>query len=153
MERLDFHSKLAAGADQVWSTLVRMSGIEQEMRPLLRMTSPSTIDDLREISLTDGRPLFTSTLLAFGVVPIGRTKLRLCEILENASDGHYRFVENSEMTGMQSWRHVREVRRAPRGCLISDWLAFEPIAAPGVVKLAVGWFFRHRHHRLKEMFG
>ncbi|QYJ08186.1 hypothetical protein [Qipengyuania flava] len=130
-----------------------MNGIADEMRPLVRMTAPDGVNDLRETFQPDGRPMFTSRFLALGKVPLGKTRLCFSELSEDLPSGRFGFVENSQMTGMRSWKHEREVSGDADTSTVTDRLAFDPLFAPGVAELAVARFFRHRHSRLKEMFG
>ena len=153
MRHLEFRTELRSDAQAVWNTVITMTGIADEMRPLVRMTAPEGVNDLRETFNSDGRPMFTSRFLAFGKVPVGETRLCFSELSEDPSARQFGFVENSQMTGMRSWRHERLVVGNKAGSEVTDRLSFEPLFAPGIAKLAVARFFRHRHNRLKEMFG
>lgn len=153
MKRLEFRTELRSDAQTVWNTVITMNGIAEEMRPLVRMTAPEGVNDLRDTFNPDGSPMFTSRFLAFGKVPVGQTRLCFSELSEEHTARRFGFVENSQMTGMRSWRHERVVAANEAGSEVTDRLAFEPLFAPGVAKLAVARFFRHRHSRLKEMFG
>jgi hypothetical protein len=130
---------------------VTPEGINDELRPVLRMTMPkglgdATIDDV-EVGVTLGR----SWILLGGVLPVDYDDLRLVEL----EPGH-RFRERSRTATFAVWGHERIVEPAGEGaCTLTDRLTweFKPLMArlPGSQRLAtavVGFLFRHRHRRL-----
>ena len=144
-------SRLPAPAPAVWERAITEEGINDELRPWLRMTMPAalrgkTIDDVEV-----GEPLGRSWILLGGVLPVDYDDLCLVEL-----EPGRRFRERSTMLSMRVWQHERVVEPLDDGgCEITDRLAFElrrPARwAPGSHRLAraiVGSLFRHRHRRL-----
>lgn len=153
---LTFTSRLSRTADDVWAHATSMRGVNQELAPWLRMTYPKGFDDLAAIALRaggapPGAPLFTSWILAFGIVPAERWRLRIV-----ALGPERRFVEESRVLTLALWRHERAV--TPEGehaCTLRDTLTFSPrvaLALPLATKL-VRALFRHRHAFLTRRFG
>lgn len=149
-------TRLAARADDVWARAVTPEGINDELRPLVRMTMPRslrgrTIDDL-PVGETVGR----SWILLAGLLPVDYDDLRLVEL-----EPGRRFVERSATASLRVWTHERTVEPAGDGeCQISDRLGWEPRAplarVPGserVIAAIVGALFRHRHRRLRRRWG
>lgn len=150
MIRLQFESGLQAPASAVWSAASRMSGVNAELMPLMRMSCPA---EYRERSLLDAplnTPLFACWLLLFGWLPIDRHRL----MLERAFPGEG-FDERSSSWSNRVWIHRRRVTDLGSGSRIVDELEFEPrlplMGAP--LKAFVTLLFRHRHRRLKRRFG
>jgi hypothetical protein len=155
-------TRLPAPAEAVWDRAVTPAGINDELRPVLRMTMPrgfgdATIDDV-ETGVTLGR----SWILLGGIVPVDYDDLRLEEIEVPGTGGtRYRFQERSRTATFAVWGHERIVEPAGDGaCEVTDRLTWEfkpPMARlPGSQRLAtavVGFLFRHRHRRLRQYWG
>lgn len=144
--RLTYTSCLAADPTTVWSTVACMSGVNDELRPFVRMTGPPERDRLERL---DG---FRSWLLLVGIVPIDRHRFGFDEIV----DGE-RFVERSSSVVNRSWQHRREVTSGdmPGTTVLTDELVVEPrlgFLTP-LSRLGVDAVFRHRHRRLGRRFG
>ena len=147
-------SDLAARPEAVWARVTTPAGINDELRPVLRMTIPK---GLRGTTLDDvpvGRPLGRSWILLFGIVPVDYDDICLEEV------GERRFLERSAMFSMQTWVHDRRVAELGNGARLSDRIEFtlrRPLALiPGSRRLAswvIGLIFRHRHRRLVRWFG
>jgi ligand-binding SRPBCC domain-containing protein len=143
-------SRLPAPAGEVWARAVSEEGINDELRPLLRMTFPrhlrgKTIDEVEV-----GVPLGRSWILLGGLVPVDFDDLRLVEL-----EPGRRFLERSRTLAFSVWEHERLVEPGGGGCRVTDRLGFElrPGLAwiPGLARLAravVAALFRHRHRRL-----
>jgi len=143
-------SDLADSPEQVWAHATSMAGINDELRPWLRMTAPAGLTDLASEPVL-GRPWFHSWLLAFGVVPCERMHLCLVELdLEGR-----RLVEQSQMVWMRSWRHERAVEALEGGCRITDRVTPVPRipGLGGVARAGVRALFQHRHRVLRARFG
>ena len=146
---------IPAPAEEVWRRVVTPEGINDELRPWMRMTIPSrlrgkTIDDVEP-----GERLGRSWLLLFGVLPFDYDDLGLAELGPG-----FRFLERSTMLSMRRWEHERTV--VPTGddaCEVTDRIAVElrrPLAlVPGSARLVRGMLarmFAHRHRRLARHF-
>ncbi len=144
---------IAAPADQVWARVTSIEGVNDELRPWMRMTVPrglrgATLDDL-PLGQRAGR----SWILLFGVVPFDCDDLMLVEREPT------RFLERSSMLSMRVWEHERSVRPlGERGCEVTDRMAFElrrPLALLGLarpVRAMIARLVAHRHRRLGRYF-
>jgi hypothetical protein len=147
-------SCLAAEKDAVLAHAARMAGVNHELGPLLRMTAPRSYRQKTLFDAPVGRPVFRSYLLLGRVLPIDFDHLSF-ESIDRGSG----FVESSTMLSMRSWRHERRVTcddgDARRGSRLVDRLSFTPRIPGTGILLAwiVKMLFRHRHARLRALFG
>ncbi len=148
-------SILPAAAQAVWARAVTPEGINDELRPLMRMTMPRSMRGRTIEDVPLGERLGRSWILLFGLVPVDYDDLGLAE-----RGPGFRFLERSTMLTMSTWEHERTVTPAPDGCEVTDRLAFHlrrPLAAlPGAARLAgaiVARLFAHRHRRLARYWG
>lgn len=138
-------------ADRVWSRAVSEPGINDELRPVLRMTMPA---GLRGRTLDDvpvGTRLGRSWLLLGGLLAVDFDDLCLAEV-----EPGRRFLERSQTLAFAVWQHERVVEPEGGGCRLTDRLGFELRAGlrwiPGASTPAaaiVGALFDHRHRRLR----
>lgn len=141
-------SILRAPADAVWARVTTFDGINDEFRPLMRMTAPRA---LRESGIADvplGERLCRSWILAGGVLPVEYDDLTLVELEPG------RFLERSSMLTQRVWEHERTVAPHPEGALLTDRVAFTPrrgIPASVTARITAA-VFRHRHRRLQQRF-
>ena len=153
---VEVSTRLAAPAEAVWARAVTPEGINDELRPILRMTMPrhlagATIEDV-PLGETAGR----SWILLGGLVPVDYDDLCLVEL-----EPGRRFAERSRMASLRVWTHERTVEPAGDGaCTVTDRLGWEQRAllarVPGsdrLVAAIVGALFRHRHRRLRRRWG
>ena len=121
MQTVEQSSVVAAPADDVWGRAVSEEGINDELRPILRMTMPralrgKTIDDVEV-----GVPLGRSWILLFGLIPVDYDDLCLAEL-----EAGHRFLERSSTLTMRPWQHERTVEAVdPGSCRVTDRLTFE----------------------------
>ena len=150
-------TRLPAPAASVWERAVTPAGINDELRPVLRMTMPKGLGDATIDDVETGVTLGRSWILLGGILPVDYDDLRLEEI-EKPKGGQtlFRFQERSRTSSFAVWGHERIVEPEGEGaCTITDRLTWElkPLMArlPGSQRLAtaiVGFLFRHRHRRL-----
>jgi ligand-binding SRPBCC domain-containing protein len=147
-------SSIAAPADLVWERATTPEGINDELRPWLRMTTPRGMRGVTFADVKVGEPLGRSWILLFGFLPVDYDDIGIAELGPGK-----RFLERSTMLSMRSWQHERSVEPAGDGaCQVTDTLTFEPrrpLAAIGAERLApaiVRFLFRHRHRRLAKRF-
>jgi ligand-binding SRPBCC domain-containing protein len=143
-------SRLDASPREVWDRIVTPEGINDELRPFLRMTVPRGIERLDPASVELGKPIGRSWILLFGVLPIDRDDVTLVELEEGR-----RFLERSPMLSMKLWEHERTVEPNGSGCEITDRIRFQPrLGLPAALPRPLfRAFFRHRHRRLRRRFG
>jgi hypothetical protein len=151
VETVEQTSVVAGDAGEVWGRAVGEEGINDELRPILRMTMPVALRGKTIHDVQVGVPLGRSWILLFGLIPVDYDDLFLAEL----GPGH-RFLERSSMLSMRVWQHERSVETVDAGsCRVTDRLSFElrrPMAwIPGSARLAraiVAALFGHRHRRL-----
>lgn len=150
MHSFDITTRLAAPADVVWRHVTEMSGVNGELRPLIRMTVPAGLAGATLEDLPLGRRVGRSWLLLFGFLPVDYDDLSIAE----RGPGH-RFLERSTMLTQARWEHERVVRAVGDGCSVTDRLCWEGRFPPlgALYRLGVPVLFRHRHRRLRKRFG
>lgn len=141
-------SRLNAPRQAVWRRVNTAAGINDEMRPVMRMTMPAGIERLDQLAV--GQPIGRSWILLGGVLPFDYDDLMLARL-----DDGTEFVERSHMASQRLWEHVRTLSEDEGGCLLTDRLTWEPrLGLPGVaLRPSIRWFFEHRHSRLRRRFG
>jgi ligand-binding SRPBCC domain-containing protein len=153
---IEVSTRLAAPAASVWERAVTADGINDELRPILRMTVPRDLDGATIDDVAVGEPLGRSWILLGGVVPVDYDDLRLAEL-----EPGRRFRERSSTSGLRVWIHERAVEPGADGtCTVTDRLDWEPrrllVILPGgerLVRAIVGFLFRHRHRQLARYWG
>ena len=135
-----------------------MSGVNDELFPLLRMTCPE--EDTRITShLVQTRQgqgqrktLFNSWMLLFGVFPFEVDWLNITTCIDGVM-----FSERSSMMLMSEWHHDRMLETICEGTKVTDVLSFSPRWGLGFMgyfmRNIVTFLFNHRHNRLKSKFG
>jgi hypothetical protein len=152
-------SRLPASAAAVWGRAVTPAGINDELRPIVRMTMPKGLGDATIESVETGVTLGRSWILLGGLLPVDYDDLRLEEMTKpKGGQTLFRFRERSRTASFAVWGHERIVEPVgEEACTITDRLTWElkPLLArvPGADRLAtaiVGFLFRHRHRRLRR---
>lgn len=144
-------SRLEAPSAAIWERVISPAGINDEMRPLLRMTVPRALGDFRIEDVEPGRPLGRSWILLFGLIPFDWDDLVLARV-----DPGRGFLERSTMLSQRLWEHERRLEPLEGGgCELTDRVAWEArLPLPGAaLRPLIGAFFRHRHRRLRRRFG
>jgi len=144
-------SLLRAAPGVVWKRVTSPAGINQELRPLMRMTVPAGLEEgLDGDAVRVGERLGRSWILLGGVVPFDYDDLRLVEL-----EPGRRFLERSTMLSQRLWEHERTVEPADGGCRVTDRVAWEPrLPLPAaLLRPLFRGIFRHRHRRLRREFG
>jgi ligand-binding SRPBCC domain-containing protein len=144
-------SRLAAPAAAVWERVITPAGINDEMRPWLRMTVPAGFEGLDPDRVVLGERIGRSWVLLFGLLPLDYDDLTLVRLEPGRG-----FLERSTMLSQRSWEHERTIEPDGDGvCRITDRVHWQPrLGLPGrPLRPMIGWFFRHRHGRLRRYFG
>jgi ligand-binding SRPBCC domain-containing protein len=143
-------SLLHAPRDEVWAVISTFAGINDEFRPLFRMTAPRRVrrDGLAAVEV--GRRVCRSWVLLFGVLPVDYDDITLARL-----DPPNGFLERSAMLSQRVWEHERTLEAAGEHCRLSDRVHYEPrLPVPDALLRALYRFvFRHRHRRLRRRFG
>jgi ligand-binding SRPBCC domain-containing protein len=151
MRVVEQESILAATPEAVWARVSTFEGINDELRPLMRMTAPARVRALDPAEVVLGERIFRSWILLFGVIPIDYDDLSLIALEPGRG-----FHERSTMLSMRAWEHERWLEPDGDGrCRLRDRLSFEPrvgFAGP-LLEAFIRMTFRHRHKRLRRYFG
>lgn len=147
--RLTFKTEVPAPPADVWAWSTSIRGIKSEMWPILKITFPKGMTGIDK-DTTLQKPLCRCQFLLLGLVPIDMSKLTFVEF-----EPGRRFVEQSPLLSMRSWRHERVVTPATdgtAGTLVTDNLEFSPRFGAPMVRFFVKKFFEHRHEVLARAF-
>ncbi|MDR3417104.1 MAG: hypothetical protein P4L83_13045 [Nevskia sp.] len=143
---LQFQTRVAVPAEEAWRWMTSVKGVAAEVWPVLRLTTPTGLQNLTDLKVAPGRRLFRSWILLGGILPIDCSDLILLEV-----DPGKGFVEESPMASMRLWRHERRISQADGlGCVITDTLMFQPRFAPRLVAWFIRRLFTHRHAVLRQ---
>lgn len=142
-------SVVAVDPGVLWQRVTTPEGVNDELRPWLRMTVPAGWRGRSIAEIEPPERLGRSWILAGGLVPIDFDEIGIAELEPG------RFQEDSRMLTMTIWRHERRVEADPAGARVIDRLEFQPRRPlrwiPGYGALyarIVGLIFSHRHRRL-----
>ena len=144
-------SRLGTRPDRVWDRIITPAGINDELRPLMRMTVPRGFERLDPEQVELGRPLGRSWVLLFGLIPFDYDEITLVRLEEGRG-----FLERSQMLTQRAWEHERTLEPTEEnGCLLTDRVRWEPrLGLPGApLRPLFRAIFRHRHSRLRRRFG
>jgi ligand-binding SRPBCC domain-containing protein len=143
-------SLLLARRADVWARVTTARGINDELRPLLRMTAPASLrrEGLAHVEL--GRRICRSFVLLLGVLPVDYDDVTLVRLDPPAG-----FLERSRMLSQRVWEHERTLEEVAEGCVLSDRVRYEPrLPVPDrALRALYAAVFRRRHRRLRRHFG
>lgn len=145
--RVAFQSKLATSPAELWDWSTSVHGVDAEMGPVLKLDFPKGMTHIPRDGSGLGQPLGKCKFLLFGIVPVDLSRLTFVEV-----EPGRRFVEQSPLLSMKSWRHERIISADPDGTRVVDRLEFTPRFAPRIVTWFISKFFQHRHDVLKRVF-
>ena len=134
----------------MWARISTPDGVNDEFKPLFRMTFPADIASLDPENVPLGERICRSWILLFGLVPIDYDDLTLVRV--EAGRG---FLERSKMLSQHVWEHERTLADHPGGCQVTDRVRFEPKLrlTSGPSRFVYRLVFRYRHRRLLRRFG
>jgi len=127
-----------------------MPGINHELGPWMRMTSPRGAE-LSADAVPLGRRWFRSWILLFGVLPFDYDDLCVDRL-----DPGRGFLERSKMLSAPRWEHERTLEPlSGRRTRVTDRVVFVPRvgATSRLHRAVIAATFRHRHRRLRAHFG
>jgi hypothetical protein len=145
---LRFTSVLAAPAGVVWERAIAVSGANDELWPLAKMTFPFPLDRRTPPEQVVGRS-FRSWMLGFGFVPVDRRTMKI-EVFE---EGRFRECSTSLLQGRVC--HERTAVAADHGStVLTDTLVAESRGRllDAFLRTAITMTFRRRHRRLRRHF-
>ena len=126
-------------------------GINDEMRPYLRMTLPPGSSGSTPRASRSARRSAAAGSSSSACSPSTTTRSALARLEPGRG-----FLERSKMLSQRTWEHERTLEPAAGGgCLITDRVRWQPrLGLPGrPLRPIIAWFFRHRHKRLRQHFG
>jgi hypothetical protein len=146
---IEVSSEVNAGTDAVWARVTDPAGINDELRPLMRMTVPRGLPDFGLDGPPPGR-IGRSWVLLFGCIPFDYDDISVVRVEPGRG-----FLERSSMLSMRVWEHERTLD--PVGadrCRVTDRLTWEPrLPLPGaLLRPLIHAIFKHRHRRLRLRF-
>jgi ligand-binding SRPBCC domain-containing protein len=143
-------SRLDAAPADVWAWITTWAGINDELRPWLRMTAPRLVRERGLAELVVGERLCRSWILALGVIPIDYDDITVVRVDEGRG-----FLERSPMLSQSLWEHERTLEPADSRCLITDRVRYQPRGPipARALRPVLAAIFRHRHRRLRRHFG
>lgn len=152
MLTVDRSSELRADADDVWLWVTTPRGVNDELRPWVRMTVPTAWARSSIADVPSGTRLGRSWLLFVGIMPFDFDDLYMAEVAPR------RFLERSRLLSAPLWEHERTVTPTAEGCRVRDHVSLVPhrwVHAIGLARFQlrlVGAVFTHRHRRLRARF-
>ncbi|HEU5105536.1 MAG TPA: hypothetical protein VFU11_06815 [Solirubrobacterales bacterium] len=150
MERraeISVSSELPADAEKVWARAIDPAGINDELRPLMRMTVPRGLADFGLDNPEPGH-IGRSWILLFGFIPFDHDDLNIVRLEPGRG-----FLERSTMLSQRLWEHERTLESIGTDrCQITDRVAWEPrLPLPGAwLRPMILAVFKHRHRRLRR---
>jgi|SRR5438874_4909273 len=145
---LRFESVLAAPLDAVWERAVALSGANDELWPVAKMTFPFRLDRHTPAEQLVGHQ-FRSWMLGLGFLPISRRTMKI----EAFEEGRFRECSTSWLQGRVC--HERTAVAADHGStVLTDTLVSEPRGrlADALLRTGTTMTFRRRHRRLRRYF-
>ena len=154
MKSLEVRSTISASAQTVWQRVTAPAGINDELRPFMRMTVPASMKAKTIGDVTPGIRLGRSWLLLFGIFPFEYDDITITELEPGC-----RFLERSSMLSMRLWQHERVIAATDQGCEVRDRVTFE-LRSPlcrvprleSLLRSPLRHLFQHRHDRLAKYF-
>ena len=98
-------SRLDASPAAVWDRVISPEGINDEMRPWLRMTLPPGVERLDLETVELGKPIGRSWILLFGLIPFDYDDVTLVRLEPGRG-----FLERSTMLSQRLWEHERTIK-------------------------------------------
>ncbi len=143
-------SELDGDAGAVWARITTAAGINDELKPILRMTAPRVLREQGLAGVQLGTRICRSWVLLFGVLPIDYDDITL-ERLEPP----HSFLERSTMLSQRHWEHERTIEAGGDRCVLTDRIRYQPrLPIPDILlRTLYTRVFRHRHRRLRRRFG
>jgi len=145
--RVQFESKVPRSPAELWDWSTSVQGVETEMGPVLKLDFPKGMTHIPRDGSGLGRSLGNCRFLLFGFLPVDLSRLTFTEM-----EPGRRFVEQSPLLSMKSWRHERIIAPGPDGTQVVDRLEFTPRFADRIVGWFIARFFQHRHAMLKKHY-
>ncbi len=121
-----------------------MNGVNFELSPLVRMTSPRCYSDMSILEWPRNQHVFTSVLLLFSAIPVDYHKFIFVALEQ---DG---FEERSSTLMNKEWFHKRTIIASGEASLVVDKVSYQSrLPFVGLLmKPLYKFIFERRHKRL-----
>lgn len=143
-------SRLRESADNLWTQVTQMRGVNWELAPLVYMTAATRWKNQPLATWPLNRRVFRSLILLFRIIPVDVHSFRL------AAMEKFRFEEDSTSWMNASWKHTRTlIPKSDGGCVVRDEIRYASrIPFMGRLYLPVYRFvFANRHRWLRRRYG
>ena len=141
-------SELRVGAERLRRDAFTMEGVNFELFPIIKMTSPNNYSDKSILEWPKNERIFTSVLLLGCFIPIDCHSFKFVNI---EKDG---FEECSSTLMNRGWNHKRTIVDAGKTSLVIDKVSYQSRAPliGALMKPVYTYIFEHRHKRLRSKY-
>ena len=149
MIEFDYTSELRVEADALRKDAFTMKGVNFELFPPIKMTSPKKYSEKSIIEWPKNVGVFKSVLLLGGFIPIDCHSFKFVELEQD------RFEELSSTLMNKVWNHKRTITDSGKNCLVVDKVSYQsrtPLVG-SLMKPIYRYIFEHRHRRLRSKYG
>ncbi len=146
MIEFEYSSELKIDAEILRKDAFTMKGVNFELFPLVKMTSPTHYSDKSILEWPKNQRVFTSILLLGGIVPIDYHDFTFVAL---ELDG---FEECSNTLMNKEWKHKRTIIDSGGASLVVDKVSYRSrVSFVGLLMKSIYKFiFKHRHKRLRR---
>ena len=148
MMEFEYTSELKVGAEILRRDAFTMEGVNFELFPLIKMTSPKTHTSKSILEWPKNERVFTSVLLLLGFIPVD------CHSFNFIGLEHDGFEEHSSTFMNKIWNHKRTIIDAGNRSLVVDKVSYQsrtPLIG-SLMKPLYKFIFEHRHNRLRSKY-
>lgn len=148
MPKFEMETYLSVNPDQLATDLLNMSGVNYELSPFLKMSTPQqwSAKSIADWPVNDH--IFSSSILLFGFIPIDLHRFKFTSV-----DG-MGFTESSNTLLNSLWSHERTISITDSGAKVTDVVCYKSrLGFIGYLfKPLYQSIFAHRHKRLKQKY-
>ena len=149
MPQFAVETSLAVDIDTLSMEQLNMVGVNYELGPVLKMSTPKQWREKPLAQWPEGETVFCSVILLFGILPVD---LHWIQFKSVSQEG---FSETSSSLTNRVWIHERRLVRAQHSTVVTDEIVYENrLGVLGKLLLPIYKIvFAHRHKRLAQKFG
>jgi len=147
--KFEIESNLSEVPEKLYVELLSINGVNRELAPYINMSAPKQWRTKPISEWPVGERLFNSRVTLFGLIPIDSHSFKFSDVSESG------FSETSKTFMHKEWNHTRSIVKSGAGSKVKDLVDYKS-------KLRfMGYFlkpffrviFKHRHHKLKAIYG
>jgi hypothetical protein len=148
MPSFEMKTQLTVSANELAHDTLKMSGINYELGPLLKMSAPGKWQSKPITDWPANQSLFISTILLLGLIPIDRHYFNFKKI------DSFGFNENSKSLMNTLWSHERLIKSNGSGSVITDVIIYKSklVILGNLIMPIYKAIFKHRHNRLRAKY-